>query len=341
MRVCSLPSLFLSAIAAPPLSMSLAGQEDEGQAGRTRNLAFDPKTIEMKTLPLPDDPGRAAFTPCITNPYKDSLNEPFDVILAKVQRWFDFEEAHHLQMLATNVQYAEFYSQHDHQRFFPFDVMAPCGDLQCVGGECSDDPSKIMCGLNHLSQIDDCIIYSIGSHNHWEFEQDMLKKTKCQIHTFDCTGQAARFTKMPNSDRQYFHHICLGGTERKGLGAGKACKSVASLCGDTMTLGQIQTLLGHSKIDLLKMDIEGWEWPIFDIERTNTNMPMQVLMEVHYNAGRHGGTPGVVHDHAMSSAADIIRLQSHLLELGYVVANRDDNPWCAHCTELTLVRVSC
>ena len=169
----------------------------------------------------------------------------------------------------------------------------------------------------------------------------MLKKTKCQVHTFDCTGQVARFTKIPNSDRQHFHHICLGGMEQKGLGSGKACKSSASLCGDTMTLEQIQSLLGHSKIDLLKIDIEGWEWPIFDIEHTNANMPMQVLMEVHYTVGINDGTRGVVHDHAMRSAMDIIRLQSHLLGFGYVVVNKDDNPWCAHCTELTLVRVSC
>lgn len=38
---------------------------------------------------------------------------------------------------------------------------------------------------------------------------------------------------------------------------------------------------------------------------------------------------------------DIVELQTHLLRMGYVIAVRDDNRACAHCTELTLIRIQC
>ena len=36
-----------------------------------------------------------------------------------------------------------------------------------------------------------------------------------------------------------------------------------------------------------------------------------------------------------------VELQEKLLNLGYVVLVRDDNPYCKHCTELTLIRARC
>ena len=109
---------------------------------------------------------------------------------------------------------------------------------------------------------------------------------------------------------------------------------------DTWTLEQIQRHLGHDRIDLLKLDIEDLEWPIFDIESTNATIPMQVLIEVHYTWGKKG-TRGVIHDKTMSSAKDLVRLQSRLLKMGLITVQRDDNKSCPWCSELTLLRVAC
>ncbi|KAL7549606.1 hypothetical protein ACHAWF_012878, partial [Thalassiosira exigua] len=140
-----------------------------------------------------------------------------------------------------------------------------------------------------------------------------------------------------------FHHLCLGATRAAGIGDDSPkCvdERPPPRCGATWTLDEIQRHLGHDRVDLLKIDIEGWEWPIFDVEATDASMPMQLLMEVHYG-GRWRGTAGVIHDKGTHSARDLVRFQSHLLGLGYVVAKRDDNPHCPHCTELTLLRVAC
>jgi hypothetical protein len=100
------------------------------------------------------------------------------------------------------------------------------------------------------------------------------------------------------------------------------------------------------------MDIEGYEWPIFESwpELSDTNqaadmvLPMQVLVEVHYQTqmpalwqpGHKGRSHG-----DFKFAKDVVKLQEHLLKTGYAVAARDDNKHCKHCTELTLVRFQC
>ena len=93
--------------------------------------------------------------------------------------------------------------------------MAPCieSQKQCIGGKCRDDDSKIVCGINllkkgkeeeqeqHLQRQqhnnNNCVIYAIGGDNQWDFELDLLDKTPCEIHTFDCTGDIKRFQIPP------------------------------------------------------------------------------------------------------------------------------------------------
>jgi len=67
-----------------------------------------------------------------------------------------------------------------------------------VRGACSCDASKIICGLAELQKAPHCIIYSMNGNNQWAFELDLLERTPCQVHTFDCTGPAIRFQKLPH-----------------------------------------------------------------------------------------------------------------------------------------------
>jgi hypothetical protein len=99
------------------------------------------------------------------------------------------------------------------------------------------------------------------------------------------------------------------------------------------------------------MDIEGYEWPIFESwpELGDTNqaadmvLPMQILVEVHYwTRMRALWLPGQQIDTTdFKFPKDMVKLQEHLLKAGYAVAYRDDNKACPHCTELTLVRYQC
>jgi len=111
------------------------------------------------------------------------------------------------------------------------------------------------------------------------------------------------------------------------------------MCGPTWNLNEIQQHLKHDRIDLFKADIEGWEWPLLnswplltEVEMSqNTTLPMQVLVKVHFATSLG----------PERRANDIVELQARFLQMGYFVAVRDNNPYCKHCTELTLLRNRC
>jgi hypothetical protein len=58
--------------------------------------------------------------------------------------------------------------------------------------------------------------------------------------------------------------------------------------GEIWTLLEMQQRLGHKRIDLLKVDIEGWEFPLFESwpelaytkDSERILLPMQLLVEV-------------------------------------------------------------
>jgi hypothetical protein len=276
---------------------------------------------------------------CSQNPYAEALTDPLDVIAKRADAWLDNMAATIEQASAPSL------SEHTHARFFPFDAnMAGCKSMACVGGRCKADQSKFVCGLDELQKEKTCVVYSIGGNNQWKFEIDMLEKTPCEIHTFDCTGPKRRFRK-PDNERLHFHHVCLGTENEDAKADGEKCTK----CGATWTLLEMQQRLGHTRIDLLKVDIEGFEWPLLeswpiltDPEAQHILHPMQLLVEVHYWTlfnelwGPHGAK-----NIDFKSPSDMVNLQARLLRMGYVVVERDDNRHCMHCTELTLVRNRC
>uniref|UniRef100_A0A7S1CW03 Methyltransferase domain-containing protein n=1 Tax=Cyclophora tenuis TaxID=216820 RepID=A0A7S1CW03_CYCTE len=244
--------------------------------------------------------------------------------------------------------------------FFPFREIVSCLDVQEVGRSprtpkgSFDDLSKFVCGINSFRfQNGHCIVYSIGGNNQWAFEKDLLKKTSCEVHTFDCTGPRSRF-KKPNSDRLFFHHICM---ENKYKPASNDCRG-RHKCGKSMTLAEIQAELGHDTVDILKIDIEGFEVPIIQSwwrnkQNKNFNLPRQLLMELHYSTFPHFSRELKESylknfssdcffsdkNRVFQTATDMVTLQMMLLEMGYVVSVYDGDTKCPHCVELSLVRL--
>lgn len=276
---------------------------------------------------------------CHRNPYRSSLNTSLSDMAVLSQKWLA-DLSHHYETASTKAALT------NHMRFQAFEPFGTC-ETSCVGGACRDDASKIVCGLPSLTK--GCVVYSIGGNNNWDFELDLLKKTPCEIHTFDCTGQKSRFQK-PNHDRLHFHHICMAA---EPVPAPKTCPKNGgwTICGPMMTIQQLQTMLNHTRIDLLKMDIEGFEWPILESwptleENDALILPFQILVEVHYKSSflplysrlgrvKSPETPD------FATPQEHVTLQEHLLKMGYATVVRDDNSRCPHCTELTLIRFQC
>lgn len=279
---------------------------------------------------------------CHENPYKHSLLEGHSFATAdeKASRWVANK---------TQIRNALYYETHDknvHAKFNGFEVMAPC-NYNCTG-ECRADNSKIVCGMEHLQE--GCIVYSIGGNNNWEFEENLYDMTPCHIYTFDCTGPRDRFQPPERiRDRHSFYHICLATEPRAPPEEIEfQGRTKNTIYGSMETLEGMQAMLNHTRLDLLKMDIEGYEWPIFDswpelvdLEASSkVSLPMQILTEVHYVTQMQDlrpVQPGV----PFKTEIELVHLQEHLLKMGYVVAIRDDNRLCPHCTELTLLRYKC
>ena len=289
----------------------------------TSRCAYIPKFTPDATKIIPS---ASALLECHKNPYRESLNTSLTDLLAMSNEWLASLPEHYAIARNENALIK-------HTRFQPFQPFGTCNQT-CVGGACREDTSKIVCGIESLKK--GCIVYSIGGNNDWRFELDLLERTPCEIHTFDCTGPHSRFIK-PKNDRLYFHHICLAA---ESVNAPETCDNGhESICGPMMSIQHVQDMMNHTRIDLLKMDIEGFEWPILKSwptlqEDDSAVLPYQILVEVHYiSQFLQVGTPFSPQEH--------VKLQEHLLNMGYATIVRDDNPHCPHCTELSLVRIKC
>jgi hypothetical protein len=100
------------------------------------------------------------------------------------------------------------------------------------------------------------------------------------------------------------------------------------------------------------MDIKkGYEWDVFETFKThllggdgmspdNAYLPMQIVFELHYHTfltelELEGVFPN------WKTEQDFIRFYHLVMDLGYVVAKRQDHRRCSHCTELSLIRYYC
>jgi hypothetical protein len=302
---------------------------------------------------------------CHRNPYLTALTDyndaaytdPLRSLLARMEQTLAVGIGQDLHQAST--QWRD-YEDHTHARFFPLSPLTSCRpeEQRCIGGPCSSDESKIVCGIGRLEEAEElsaakekktesssCVVYSIGGNNQWAFEQGILQETNCEVHTFDCTGPRSRFRPRLGpqyADRHTFHHVCVG-TEHQAAPA--TCEGNIHKCGETWTLAEMQQRLGHAQIDLLKMDVEGYEWPLFRSWFSDPSswgaLPMQVMVEIHYQTHMtdlhlHPGDNKLI-----VTMVGLIDLAAELIRAGYAIAVRDDNPMCLHCTELTILRVAC
>lgn len=198
----------------------------------------------------------------------------------------------------------------------PLQAVRACPELARFGGQSAEDGfavdgGKLLCGLSSLPH--NCVIYSLGSYNDFSFEEAMLSATPCAIHTFDCTVDGS--TK-PADSRIVFHRQCLGDSGAPGF----------------FSLPQLAAQNGHTRIDLLKMDIEGGEYGVFASllaaasDGNSDLLPAQISFELHAAAGA-----------AVGKAASA-SLWSTVWALGYAIVSRENNIYCPTCVEFTLLR---
>lgn len=140
-----------------------------------------------------------------------------------------------------------------------------------IGTDAKDsiiDGHKFACGIHAISSAP--IIYSFGSAKHQQFELSLIQlRPDAQIYTFEI--DAAQLPPM-ESRHPSIHYYNIG----LGYAASTAGKTIKSL-------QTIMKELGHNYVDVLKMDIEGFEWEWLDHEVAILPRIGQFLVELHLN----------------------------------------------------------
>ena len=201
--------------------------------------------------------------------------------------------------------------------------------VQCDDEVYTDADSKVICGISRLQAP--CVIYSLGSDGNFAFEEAVSKKTLCEIHTFDCTVSKDRLPAILPA-RVTYHSICLGSDEE--------------VTSQYRSLGSLMREFGHKRVDLLKMDIEGFEYRVVEamygsfLKEGGKNLPLQIAFEQHFLTSG-SSQPAWSNQNPGLSAGDMAVIWVDLADMGYVLTGRKDNPDCPYCTELSAMRVFC
>lgn len=184
----------------------------------------------------------------------------------------------------------------------------------CQGGKAKDvsggegrswnAPPKFFCDRG-LQEQESCVVYSFGSNGDVRFENQIAQDyPKCEIHIFDPTVESSDFVfdgvRAALPPRCAFHQIGIRGQSTGSdatmtRGALDARHRTDML---TWDLRSIMKVLGHTRLDILKMDIEGSEWAALkdvfggsqentsisqsqDLERRKPPLVGNLLVEVH------------------------------------------------------------
>eukprot|EP00747_Dinoflagellata_sp_TGD_P070657 gnl/TRDRNA2_/TRDRNA2_156698_c0_seq6.p1 gnl/TRDRNA2_/TRDRNA2_156698_c0~~gnl/TRDRNA2_/TRDRNA2_156698_c0_seq6.p1 ORF type:complete len:343 (+),score=64.00 gnl/TRDRNA2_/TRDRNA2_156698_c0_seq6:70-1098(+) len=193
---------------------------------------------------------------------------------------------------------------------------------------------KNIVGLQQMSENGrHCLVYGLGIAGDSAFEQEMALNG-CEVHAFDCTVKPD--SEVVTNKKFTFHHWCIGQ------------KSNVSLADNNYFTGdqefQFKSLpdtmreLGHSNIDLLKFDIEGFEWQLFATEiLPSQNLPEQLSFELHTQQANPRFVP--MDNVKSKDFVAVNKLFLNLYNMGYRVVSKEINNDDPACAEFVLINV--
>lgn len=216
-----------------------------------------------------------------------------------------------------------------------------------------------------------CVVYGIGIADDPSFEEQ-IAETGCEVHAFDCTVHSS--DKELKGAKFTFHNWCIGEPSQQNANRlqgniysnnyakGNYRALSSSLLGTALMerrdvendqhplnktapyqfkkLSQTMQELGHEHVDLLKFDIEGYEWKLFQTEiltMETDRLPEQISFELHTQRANPYYVP---HELVKGKGyAEVNSLFLMLHDKGYRIASKELNSGDPACCEFILVKM--
>jgi FkbM family methyltransferase len=143
----------------------------------------------------------------------------------------------------------------------------------------------------------DALVYSFGVGEDISFDLAAIEKFGCNVHAFDPTPRCKSWIasqSLPQSFR--FHAVGLSAADEEveffapenddyvSFSASPSARSDLNkkIAAPVRRLETIMREHGHAKLDVLKMDIEGFEYGVIDDILSGSIRPQQWLIEFHH-----------------------------------------------------------
>jgi hypothetical protein len=198
-------------------------------------------------------------------------------------------------------------THNEHSFFNIFKISARCPEPILQHPSHGRDGSKMACNLKALKAP--CVIYSFGSEGNFMFENDVAQ-FGCEIHTFDCF-----YKPTPGAVPRHvnFYPYCVDGHDH----------------GNYYTIPSLMKMLNHTRVDYLKIDVEGAEHEslpkLKDIPYDQR--PAQIAVEIHAWNDKPNSSRSLP---KLKRALDLL---ISLHEMGYRLISREDNLPATCCSE--------
>jgi len=137
------------------------------------------------------------------------------------------------------------------------------------------DGGKTHCNLGYLQQLPQCVAYSFGSNGIVNYELQLRARTGCDVHIFDPTVSDDRIPTLPPGIT--FHKVGVSGTTGE-VKIGDSMFQVKSLA-------DILAELGHTHINVLKVDIDAYEYALLRSMKESgalASLVDELLLEIHW-----------------------------------------------------------
>lgn len=161
------------------------------------------------------------------------------------------------------------------------------------------------------------LVYSLGLSENLSFDLGMIQQHGARVHGFDPTIESQRFVAKSYLPADFHYHpLAVAGHdgqldlyERMGKGGRK--KGACFLRASCKKISTLVKELGHSRLDILKIDVEGSEYPILEDVCLKGIPVSQIAVEFHHRFEEIGLTA-------------TIRSHQMLLKHGYQLAHISD-----------------